>query len=270
MTEKDEPYCSALTPHPCDHCFPSSLAADLPSYRLAALDQDFILGDSMRGVRFLLEYQKVEEALRAWGVVSTIVVFGSARVRDGQVGKGGFWYDEARKFGRLASEQGGALSRNGGKRLNVIATGGGPGIMEAANRGAHDICAPTIGFNITLPREQAPNPYTTPELTFRFHYFAIRKMHLAMRAGALVVFPGGFGTLDEMFEILTLRQTGKAPKVPIVLFDRSYWQQAINLDILCTAGMIDSADRELFSYADAAEDVWQSLLSQGLDPADPG
>jgi uncharacterized protein (TIGR00730 family) len=198
--------------------------------------------------------------------LSTIVVFGSARVRAGQTGNGGFWYDEARKFGRLASERGGALSRNDGKRVNVIATGGGPGIMEAANRGAHDACAPTIGFNITLPREQAPNPYTTPELTFRFHYFAIRKMHLAMRASALVVFPGGFGTLDEMFEILTLRQTGKAPKVPIVLFDQSYWQAAINLDVFCENGMIDRADRELFAYANTSDEVWQALISLGLEP----
>lgn len=269
MTSADEPFCSALAPHPCEHCSPGSQAADLPSYRLAALDQDFILGDSMRGVRFMLEYEKVEESLRDWGVMSTIVVFGSARVRSGQTGRGGFWYDEARKFGRLASEQGGALSRNGGKRVNVIATGGGPGIMEAANRGAYDVCAPTIGFNITLPREQVPNPYTTPELTFRFHYFAIRKMHLAMRASALVVFPGGFGTMDEMFEILTLRQTGKAPKVPIVLFDRDYWQKAINLDVFCENGMIDSSDRELFSYADTSDDLWQDLLAHGLSPVSP-
>ena len=263
MTPDDEPYCSALAPHPCEHCFPSARAADLPSYRLAALDQDFILGDSMRGVRFLLEYEKVED----WGVMSTIVVFGSARVKSGQDGRAGFWYDEARKFGRLASEQGGALSPNSGKRVNVIATGGGPGIMEAANRGAHDACAPTIGFNITLPREQVPNPYTTPELTFRFHYFAIRKMHLAMRASALVVFPGGFGTMDEMFEILTLRQTGKAPKVPIILFDRNYWQKAISLDVFCENGMIDAADRELFSYANTSEAAWQILLSLGLETA---
>ena len=266
MTSDDTPFCSALTPHPCEHCFPSRHAADLPSYRLAALDQDFILGDSMRGVRFMLEYEKVEEALREWGVRSTIVVFGSARVREAQPGRRGFWYDEARKFGRLASEQGGALTRNGGKRMNVIATGGGPGIMEAANRGAHDVCAPSIGFNITLPREQVPNPYTTPELTFRFHYFAIRKMHLAMRASALVVFPGGFGTLDEMFEIPTLRQTAQAAKVPIILFDQDYWQSAINLDVFAENGMIDSEDRYLFSYADSAEALWATLIGQGLSP----
>ena len=198
------------------------------SYQIAALDQEFILSDSMRGVRFLLEYAKAEERLRAWGVRSTIVVFGSARVRsaDGipagrDRGRAAFWYEEARRFGRLASERGGALYPRDGVRDNVIATGGGPGVMEAANRGAMEAGAPSIGFNITLPHEQEPNPYTTPDLTFNFHYFAMRKMHLAMRANALVVFPGGFGTLDELFEILTLRQTGKAPRIPVALFDRA-------------------------------------------------
>ena len=197
---------------------PKANAAQLasPSYRLAAMDRDFLLGDSMRGVRFLMEYAKAEEALRAWGVRSTIVVFGSARIREGQR-----WYDQARAFGRLASERGGALRGSVGEpRDNVIATGGGPGVMEAANRGATDIGAPSVGFNITLPHEQEPNAFSTPELTFRFHYFAMRKMHLAMRANALVVFPGGFGTFDELFEILTLRQTGKAPPIPIVLDGR--------------------------------------------------
>jgi hypothetical protein len=164
-----------------------------PSYRLPALDQDFLLGDSMRGVRFMLEYAKAEEALRKWGVASTIVVFGSARIRDDGMPPHDRWYAEARKFGRIVSERGGALLHNEHPRRNVIATGGGPGLMEAANRGAAEAGAPTIGFNITLPHEQEPNSYTTPELTFRFHYFAMRKMHLAMRANALVVFPGGFG-----------------------------------------------------------------------------
>lgn len=176
-----------------------------PAYTLAALDQGFLLGDSMRGVRFLLEYAKAEECLRSWGVRSTIVVFGSARVREDGPESHARWYREARAFARVASERGGALTSNGGLRDNVIATGGGPGIMEAANRGAGDAGAPSIGFNITLPEEQQPNPYSTPALTFRFHYFAMRKMHLAMRANALVAFPGGFGTFDELFEILTLR-----------------------------------------------------------------
>jgi uncharacterized protein (TIGR00730 family) len=243
------------------------------SYRIAALDQDFILGDSMRGVRFLLEYAKAEERLRAWGVRSTIVVFGSARVRPAEgvtpgqdPGRAAFWYAEARRFGRIASERGGALYADGGIRDNVIATGGGPGIMEAANRGAMDAGAPSIGFNITLPHEQDPNPYTTPDLTFNFHYFAMRKMHLAMRANALVVFPGGFGTLDEVFEFLTLRQTGKAPRIPVVLFDRAYWEALINFQVLIEHGMIAPRDLDLFSYADDAEKAWACLLEQGLAP----
>jgi uncharacterized protein (TIGR00730 family) len=267
MTDPLPAASNALMPHPCEHCFPSKRAEELPGYRLAALDRDFLLSDSMRGVRFMLEYEKVEQALRAWGVISTIVVFGSARVRADEPGRGAFWYEEARRFGKLASEKGGALRNSGGARTHVIATGGGPGIMEAANRGAHDACAPSIGFNITLPREQAPNPFTTPELTFRFHYFAIRKMHLAMRANALVVFPGGFGTLDELFEILTLRQTGKAPNVPIILFDEDYWSRIINFDALVKFGMISNADQNLFGFADQAEQAWSKLLSLGLVPA---
>lgn len=235
-----------------------------PSYRMAAMDPDFLLGESMRGVRFQMEYAKAEEALKAWGVRSTIVVFGSARVPPGHD-----WYEGARAFGRLASERGGAI-RNvvGQPRDNVIATGGGPGIMEAANRGASEAGAPSVGFNITLPHEQFPNPYSTPELTFQFHYFAMRKMHLAMRANALVVFPGGFGTLDEMFEILTLRQTGKAPPIPIVLFDEGYWRSVINFDVLASHGMIHPSDMELFSFADDAEGVWAALLEGGLAPGE--
>ncbi|MBA1154781.1 LOG family protein [Microvirga mediterraneensis] len=235
-----------------------------PSYRLAAMDQDFLLGDSMRGVRFMLEYAKAEENLRIWGVRSTIVVFGSARVRENGPGKHPFWYEQARAFGALASQRGGALTDNGGKRDNVIATGGGPGIMEAANRGAFDVGAPSIGFNITLPHEQEPNAYSTPDLTFRFHYFAMRKMHLAMRANALVVFPGGFGTFDELFELLTLRQTGKAPPLPIVLFDRDYWQSVIKFDALLEHGMVSEHDRGLVNYAETGEEVWQTLIDNGL------
>lgn len=238
-----------------------------PSYRLAALDQDFLLGDSMRGVRFLLEYAKAEEALRDWGVRSTLVVFGSARVGENGDPTHARWYNEARAFGRLASERGGALrARPGEPRDNVIATGGGPGIMGAANRGAHDVGAPSIGYNITLPHEQEPNPWSTPELTFRFHYFAMRKMHLAMRANALVVFPGGFGTLDELFEILTLRQTGKAPPIPVVLFDEAYWRSVISFEALLEHGMIGPGDMDLFCFAEDAEQVWSRLLESGLRP----
>lgn len=241
---------------------PNAAQMASPSYRMAAMDQDFLLGDSMRGVRFLMEYAKPEEALRAWGVRSTLVVFGSARIREGQR-----WYDEARAFGRLASERGGALrGRVGEPRDNVIATGGGPGIMEAANRGAVDAGAPSVGFNITLPHEQEPNAYSTPELTFRFHYFAMRKMHLAMRANALVVFPGGFGTFDEMFEMLTLRQTKKAPPVPVVLVDKAYWTSVIGFDALVEHGMIAASDLDLIGFAEDAEGVWAELLARGLRP----
>ncbi len=237
-----------------------------PSYRLASLDEDFLLGDSMRGVRFLLEFAKADEALRTWGVRSTIVVFGSARVGENGEGNHPGWYAAAREFGRIASERGGAILSSGKPRDNVIATGGGPGIMEAANRGASDAGAPSIGFNITLPHEQFPNPYSTPELTFRFHYFGMRKMHLAMRANALVVFPGGFGTLDELFEILTLRQTGKSPPIPVVLFDETYWRSVINFDAMVAEGMVAAEDLKLFKFAENAEAVWQSLLDCGLEP----
>jgi len=239
------------------------------SYRLAALDQDFLLSDAMRGVRFQLEFEKADRALKAWGVRSTIVVFGSARIREDGPGSHARWFGEARRFGALASLQGGAARDDGGVRDNVIATGGGPGIMAAANRGAMEAGAPSIGFNITLPNEQEPNPWTTPELTFRFHYFAMRKMHLAMRANALVVFPGGFGTLDELFEILTLRQTGKAPPIPVVLIDAAYWRAAIGFDILVTEGFVTRSDLDLFAFAETAQEAWDALLAGGLSPDRP-
>ena len=249
---------------------PPSNAANMasPSYRLAALDQDFLLGASMRGVRFLLEFAKADETLKAWGVRSTVVVFGSARVQDGGGGQHARWYGEARAFGRIVSERGGATRGGPGPRDNVSATGGGPGIRAAANRGAADAGAPSIGFNITLPHEQEPNPWSTPELTFRFHYFAMRKMHLAMRANALVVFPGGFGTLDELFEILTLRQTGKSPPIPILLFDEAYWRSIIGFDALIEHGMIAAEDMQLLRFAEDAEGLWAQLLASGLRPGE--
>ncbi len=238
-----------------------------PSYRLPALDQEFLLSEGMRGVRFLMEYEKAEEALKAWGVRSTIVVFGSARVGEETSPAHARWYAQAREFGRIASERGGAMLGDIGQpRDNVIATGGGPGIMGAANRGAHDVGAPSIGFNITLPHEQEPNPWSTPELTFRFHYFAMRKMHFAMRANALVVFPGGFGTFDELFEILTLRQTGKERAIPIVLVDKAYWTAVVGFDALVEHGMVAPADLELISFAEDAEGAWAELLARGLTP----
>jgi uncharacterized protein (TIGR00730 family) len=238
------------------------------SYRLAALDPDFLLGGSMRGVRFLLEFEKTEHWLRSFGVSSTIVVFGGARVREDGPEPEARWYAAAREFGAIASRRGGAMQESGTWRHNVIATGGGPGIMEAANRGAKDAGAVSIGLTISLPKEQEPNPYIWPELAFRFHYFAMRKMHLAMRANALVVFPGGFGTLDELFEILTLRQTNKSPPIPIVLFDEDYWRSVINFDALQRAGMISPGDLGLFAYADTAEEIWSRLVERGLRPGE--
>jgi uncharacterized protein (TIGR00730 family) len=253
------------------------------AFRLAALDTDFLLGDSTRGVRFMLEYAKAEERLKAWGIRTTIVVFGSARILPGGSANpdaataplppgaepragvsSARWYEEAREFGRIASQRGGALHPVDGVLDNVIATGGGPGIMDAANRGAADAGAPSIGFNIRLPFEQEPNAYSTPDLTFQFHYFAMRKMHLAMRAAALVVFPGGFGTMDELFEILTLRQTEKAPAIPILLFGRAYWSKVINFQALLDEGMIAADDLALFEFVDSAEDAWNCLVAKGL------
>ena len=240
-----------------------------PAFRLAALDQDFLLDDPQRGVRFLLEYEKAEQALRKWGVNSTIVVFGSARTTENGNGEHGRWYDAARAFAKIASERGGALDKDhNGHRDNVIATGGGGGIMEAANRGADDAGAPSIGFNIRLPFEQEPNPYSTPELTFQFHYFGMRKMHFAMRAAALVVFPGGFGTFDELFELLTLVQTEKAPKLPIVLYDEAYWNEVVNFKHIADHGMISPEDVNLFQFASTPEEAWTRLVENGLEAAD--
>ena len=243
---------------------------------LPVMDTEFLLRPEMRPIRFALEYSKADVLLRDWGIRSTIIVFGSARclsperaanppadLSPERIQRQLAWYDAARTFGRIASQRGGALAPHDRWRDNVIATGGGPGLMEAANRGAHDVGAPTIGFNITLPHEQSPNPYITPELVFQFHYFAMRKMHLAMRAHGLVVFPGGFGTLDEMFEILALQQTGKAPHAPIVLFDEGYWRGIVNFDRLVEEDMIAPADLDLFAFADTPEDIWNTLVARG-------
>lgn len=264
---------------------PSDSSAQLgsSSYTLPVEDTEFLLRDEMRPVRFAIEYAKADLLLKDWGIRSTVIVFGGARVPSPEfvasltapqtdeerrtlerLKRQLAWYEAAREVGRIVSERGGARAPKDRWRDNVIATGGGPGIMEAANRGAWEAGAPSIGFNITLPLEQQPNRFTTPELTFRFHYFAMRKMHLAMRANALIVFPGGFGTMDELFEILTLRQTGKAPRVPIVLFDREYWHSIVNFDAFVEEGMIGKADLELFDFAETAEEVWDTLLRHGL------
>lgn len=259
-----------------------------PSYRLPVQDTDFLANrEELRGLRFALEYSKADLVLQDWGVRSTVIVFGSARIpspelaatriaaAQGTAGKAraeklGAWsryYQEARAFARLVSEEGGALKPEGGQRDNVIATGGGPGIMEAANRGAHEAGAPSIGFNITLPGEQEPNAYSTPDLTFRFHYFAMRKMHLAMRAAALAVFPGGFGTMDELFEILTLQQTHKVTATPVVLVGKEYWNSVINFDAMIDSGLIEAADMGIFDIVDTGPEAWGALKARGLKPA---
>lgn len=249
---------------------PNAAQMASPSFRLPALDQDFLLAEEQRGVRFLLEYAKAEQALARWSVKSTIVVFGSARVREDGPGRQAAWYEAARAFGRIASTHGGALRAGARPRENVIATGGGPGLMEAANRGAAEAGAPSIGFNIRLPHEQEPNAWSTPDLTFQFHYFAMRKMHLAMRANALVVFPGGFGTFDELFEILALIQTGKMRSMPVVLFDPSYWRAVFNFDAMVAAGMISRAELGLVQYADTPEGVWELIATaEGIAPDAP-
>ncbi|BDG75246.1 LOG family protein [Roseomonas fluvialis] len=259
------------------------------SFLLAIEDQEFLLRDEMRPFRFGMEYAKAEYALRDWGVRSTVVVFGSARIPSPEqaaalaasartaaekraaktAAERARMYEDARAFARIVSLRGGALAAGGAPRDNVIATGGGPGIMEAANRGAHEAGAPSIGFNITLPHEQDPNAWSTPALTFRFHYFAMRKMHLAMRANALAVFPGGFGTFDELFELLTLVQTHKASPRPIVLVGRSFWEQAVNLPMLVEHGMIDARDLSLFEIVDTPEEAWASLVRRGLEATPP-
>jgi hypothetical protein len=249
------------------------------AFVLPVADTEFLLRDELRGVRFGLEYEKAELNLRDWGVRSTVVVFGSARMPSPEqeallpaakrLADHSRWYQEAREFGRIVSERGGALAPEGGLRDNVIATGGGPGIMEAANRGASEAGAPSIGFNITLPLEQQPNAYSTPDLTFQFHYFAMRKMHFAMRANALAIFPGGFGTLDEMFEILTLQQTRKAPPMPIVLVGAAYWREIVNFDALVAHGPVSPADLALFDFVETAEEAWASMVRRGLEAHTP-
>jgi len=254
------------------------------SYRLPVEDPDFLHRDELRGIRLQLEYDKPEVLLREWGVRSTIIVFGSARIPSPERARairkaaGGKlepkaeallerhlgYYNASREFGRIASERGGAFAPVDRWRDNVIATGGGPGVMEAANRGAHDVGAPTIGFNINLPAEQFPNPYTTPELTFRFQYFGMRKMHMSLRTNALVVCPGGFGTLVELFELITLQQTGKTARSPIVLFDEAYWRRLVNFEMLVEEGMINAADLKLIAFAESAEQVWSLLVEHGL------
>ena len=221
-----------------------------PSYIKAYKDVEFLNREELRPVRLQLELRKAELIQQDHGIESTIVVFGSARTREDHPN-----YQAAREFSRIVS----TVCQLEGKCEYVIVTGGGPGIMEAANRGAYDVGAKSIGLNISLPFEQQPNPYITPELCFDFHYFAIRKMHFLMRARALAAFPGGFGTLDELFETLTLIQTGKSDPVPVILFGQEYWERLIDFNVLVDEGMIAAKDLDLFRYAETPEAAWKVI-----------
>jgi hypothetical protein len=266
------------------------------SYRRSDEDTDFLHADETRGIRLQIDYQKPQLMLEQHGVRNTIVAFGSTRIveasearrrldglramledrpddaellrrvaRAERILAKSAYYDVARDLGRLVAESGdGPLD----SRL-VVLTGGGPGLMEAANRGAHDAGAKTIGLNIDLPHEQYPNPYVTPDLCFRFHYFALRKLHFLLRARALVAFPGGFGTLDELFETLTLVQTRKIEPIPVILVGESYWRRLVDVDFLVEEGTIDAEDRDLFWYAETAEEVWSGIHAWYADSGRP-
>ena len=262
-----------------------------PSYRVAYKDVDFLMRPEMRAARIELEFLKPELYLRENGIRSTIVVFGSTQIVEPSKARdrldraerdlaaapsdGGrqravmraknllersHYYDAAREFARLVASESRELALHG---ENVMITGGGPGIMEAANRGANDVGAKSVGLNIRLPHEQQPNAYITPELCFQFHYFAMRKLHFLLRAKALVAFPGGFGTFDELFDALTLRQTGRMQAIPIVLFGREYWQQAVNFQFLADQGTIADEDLDLVGYAETAAEAWQIIQRAG-------
>lgn len=259
-----------------------------PTYRVAELDSDFIASYEARGVRLELDYLKTELAMAKFGIKHTIVIFGSARIVEYETAMNrlhtiqkelnsnpkskelleqmhiaermvekSIYYDDARLLGNYIGKSG---KSEEDCRVTLM-TGGGPGIMEAANRGAYDVGAKSIGLNIKLPHEQYPNPYITPELCFQFHYFAIRKLHFLNRAKALVVYPGGFGTFDELFEILTLVQTHKTEPIPIVLVGESYWNKAINFEFLKEEGVIAPKDLEIFKVVENAEDAWKHILN---------
>ncbi|HEB88506.1 MAG TPA: LOG family protein [Deltaproteobacteria bacterium] len=259
-----------------------------PSYRRADEDVDFLNSSETRGVRLQIDYLKPQVLLEKHGIEHTIVAFGGTRIvepfvaereieslerlmrerpddpalgrrlaRAERIRAKSRYYEVARRFGRLVGLAGGGPEDS---RV-VIMTGGGPGVMEAANRGAFDAGAKTVGLNIDLPHEQFPNPYVTPELCFRFHYFAIRKMHFLMRAKALVAFPGGLGTLDELFETLTLIQTRKIQPIPVILVGREYWRRVFDIDFLLDEGVIDAEDADLYWYAEEAEEIWEGILA---------
>lgn len=255
------------------------LPLDLDPSRLAFADPEFLLRRETRGIRMQLELMKPDLEQRAHGIENTVVVFGSARFRSEEeaaaliaqadaagdavaaerwrrLARSSHYYEKARAFGKLVAQY--SSDKEPEDKL-FVCTGGGPGIMQAANRGAHEGGGISVGLAIALPMEEEANPYVTPALSFKFHYFAIRKMHFMMRAKALVAFPGGFGTLDELFEVITLVQTKKSKPVPIVLFGSAYWKKLIDFDFLIEEGVISPTDVKLFEYVDAADDAWDAI-----------
>ena len=240
-----------------------------PAYRLAFADEDFMCRSELRPVRLQLELLKFEMLMDEMDIDSTIVMFGGARIpspatkdtaRTKTLADLSRFYEEARRFAFAMTER----SKETNMRENVVVTGGGPGVMEAGNLGAHEAGGRSIGLNIVLPHEQAPNAYVTPELAFNFHYFAIRKMHFLMRAAAICVFPGGFGTLDELFETLTLIQTGRMDRIPVLLFGREFWEGIVNWEALSEAGTISAEDLDLFKFVETAEEALEAIDTWNL------
>ena len=245
---------------------PRTPQTEASAYRLAFSDEEFMTSEDLRGVRFQLEYLKPELMLRERGINSTVVLFGGARIAEPgtdpwaaqteiarkNLKASARYYDEARLFAQYASLTSKALDH----KEYVVVTGGGPGVMEAGNRGASEVDSPSIAFNIVLPHEQAPNRYVSPEFCFNFHYFATRKIHFLLRARAVAIFPGGFGTLDEFFETLTLIQTGRMERVPLILFGKKFWDRALNLEVLEEEGTISPGDTDMYTTVDSAEEGW--------------
>ncbi len=287
-SRKKSPFPSALESAETVRQRENAATCEPSPYSLAFQDTAFLLRDELRPVRLQLELLKPELILQEQHIDSTVVIYGSARIPDPETAEANLvsaqadyrqnsedttlarrvdlarkalenskYYEEARKLGTL-------ISRNTGKDKLLVVTGGGPGIMEAANRGAHEAGMPSIGMNIVLPHEQTPNSFITADLNFQFHYFAIRKMHLLMRAKSLVAFPGGFGTLDELFETLTLIQTRKVTPIPVLLFGQKFWERIINFDALVDEGTISAKDLQLFQFVETAEEAWEAI-SQGID-----
>lgn len=286
-----KPFPSAQEDIKAAELFVESAQTLSPSYRLAYMDSDFIVREELRPIRLQLELMKPEIMFKEHGIEATIVVFGSTRIPDPAIAKEvmdkafkeveenphdptaaqrlkiaarlvekSAYYEEARRLARIISEN----CRDNEDCKPFIMTGGGPGIMEAANRGAFDVGMKSIGLNIVLPHEQRPNNYITPDLCFQFHYFAIRKMHFLMRARALVVFPGGFGTMDELFETLTLIQTKKIKPIPVLLFGKEFWEKAIGFDFLVEEGVISPENLEIFRYVETAEEAWEIIKTANL------